>query len=76
MMFMTKTEIQDHIQDRTGNWYDELVNMGMVSDELLSEAIANDGELEIGYDFGTLTIDSEGYVTAWDALNTDWYGED
>jgi len=76
MMFMTKTEIQDHIQDRTGNWYDELVNMGMVSDELLSEAIANDGELEIGYDFGTLTIDSEGYITAWDALNTDWYGED
>ena len=73
MMFMSKTEIQDHIEDRTGNWYDELVNMGMVSDELLSEALANDGELQIGYDFGTLTIDSEGYVTAWDALNTDWY---
>ena len=72
MMFMSKTEIQDHIEDRTGNWYDELVNMGMVSDELLSEAIANDGELEIGYDFGTLSIDNEGYVVDWEPLNDAW----
>ena len=76
MMFMSKTEIQNHIEDRSTGWYDQLVNDGTVGDELLSEAIANDGELEIGYDFGTLSIDNEGYVTAWDALNTDWYGED
>lgn len=76
MMFTTKLEIRDHIEDRSNGWYDQLVNDGSVSDELLSEAIANNGELEIGYDFGTLTIDAEGYVTAWNALNTDWYGED
>lgn len=73
MMFMSKTEIQDHIEDRSNGWYDQLVNEGSVSDDLLSEAIANDGQLEIGYDFGILTIDNEGYITAWDALNTDWY---
>jgi len=73
MMFMNKTEIQDHIEDRPTGWHDQLVNEGSVSDELLSEAVANDGQLEIGYDFGTLTIDSEGYIIAWDAHNTDWY---
>jgi len=46
--------------------------MGMVSDELLSEALANDGELQIGYDFGTLSIDNEGYVVDWEPLNDAW----
>ena len=76
MMFASRTEIRDHIQDRSVGWYDQLVNDGSVSPELLADAIDNDGELEIGYDFGTLTIDAEGYITAWDALNTYWYGED
>lgn len=76
MMFTSKVEIRNHIEDRLNDWYDQLVNEGSVSDDLFSEALANNGTLEIGYDFGTLNIDREGYVTEWHALNTDWYGDD
>ena len=71
-IFTTKTEIMDHIEDRSENWLDQLHNDSAVSDDLLAEAMANNGQLEIGYDFGFLDIDPEGYVTGWEPYSKNW----